>query len=63
MKSLYKMTDEEVIGMVMENSNISFALNYKDVDKEGKMEEMVAAVKSLQLAAQSLGYGTMLKRR
>ena len=63
MKSLYKMTDEEVIGMVMGNSNISFALNYKDVDKEGKMEEMVAAVKSLQLAAQSLGYGTMLKRR
>lgn len=63
MKSLYEMTDDEVIGMVMENSNISFALNYKDVDKEGKMEEMVAAVKSLQLAAQSLGYGTMLKRR
>ena len=63
MKSLYKMTDEEVIGMVMGNSNISFALNYKDVDKEGKMEEMVAAVRSLQLATQSLGYGTMLKRR
>ena len=29
MKSLYKMTDEEVIGMVMGNSNISFALNNK----------------------------------
>lgn len=77
MKSLYKMTDEEVIGMVMGNSNISFALNNKsgsfnlqgcvNLAKEeiepGQEPRGRAAVRSLHLAAQSLGPGTMLKRR
>ena len=44
-------------------STLFYYVNYKDLAKEGKMEEMVAAINSLRLAAQSLGYGTMLKRR
>lgn len=44
-------------------STLFFYVNYKDLAKEGKMEEMLAAINSLRLAAQSLGYGTMLKRR
>jgi len=53
----------QVVLNLAPRSTLFFYVNYKDVGKEGKMEEMVAAVKSLQLAAQSLGYGTMLKRR
>lgn len=53
----------QVVLNLAPRSTLFFYVNYKDVEKEGKMEEMVAAVRSLQLAAQSLGYGTMLKRR
>ena len=53
----------QVVLNLAPRSTLFFYVNYKDVDKEGKMEEMVAAVRSLHLAAQSLGPGTMLKRR
>ena len=53
----------QVVLNLAPRSTLFFYVKYKDVDKEGKMEEMVAAVNSLRLAAKSLGYGTMLKRR
>lgn len=53
----------QVVLNLAPRSTLFFYVNYKDVDKEGKMEEMVAAVNSLRLAAKSLGCGTMLKRR